>query len=70
MKAIDSKNIPYDFLLIFLLVSRFLSETVTNFIWKPANHVWSVLFLMSVPILLWPLLVLKGYDKENIFSSS
>ncbi len=54
-------------LLLIIILSRAVSELLTTFIWAKTNHVWSLLFLCSIPLILWPTLVTISRRNSNIF---
>jgi O-Antigen ligase len=54
-------------LLLIIIFSRAVSELMTTFIWTQTNYVWSLLFLCSIPLILWPTLVIISRRDSNIF---
>ena len=53
---------------LVILLSRFVSELLTTFVWDKANYIWSVLFLCAVPLIIWPFLALNARRHSNIFT--
>jgi len=61
-------RLTYSFILTFLIITRFISEVITNFIWNKANYAWSSLALIAIPFLTFLyLLSLKINEEKNIF---
>lgn len=54
-------------LLLIIILSRAMSELLTTFIWAKTNHVWSLLFLCSIPLILLPTLLTISRRDSNIF---
>ena len=55
-------------LLLIIILSRSLAEVLNTFIWDRANYIWSTLFLCSIPLILWPFLVMISRRNGNILS--
>ena len=67
MPIATHKKAHYNIPVAFLLLSRFVSEIINSFVWKSANYVWSIIALIYIAVLLWPLIVLNKPMKGNIF---
>lgn len=57
----------HNFILTFLLATRFISEIITNFVWKNANYVWSATCLIFIGLWWWRFLIPDIRKERSIF---
>jgi O-antigen ligase len=65
---VDKHYLTGFILIVIVLSTRFISEGLTNFLWRPSNVLWSLGTLMLIPWLFWPVFVLNFQKKQNLFS--
>ncbi len=67
MRRYHSHQPYYHMVIVFMLATRIISEALTTFVWRPANHLWSFLALGVIGIIFWPILALERHRTGNIF---